>query len=61
MEEKNKYCCTDHLDMAFDDFLLETETFPFMENIINEKCSYCPNQANYVLKKPKNPIYSDTI
>ena len=51
MEEKNKYCCSLHIDMAFDDFLLETETFPFMENAIDKKCSYCTNDANYMLKK----------
>jgi CxxH/CxxC protein (TIGR04129 family) len=61
MEEKNKYCCKVHIDMAFDDFLLETETFPFMENTSDKKCSYCNDEANYVLRKPQNEISSDTI
>lgn len=51
MGEENKYCCNLHIDFAFDDFLLETKIFPFMEVINDKKCSYCNNEAVYVLKK----------
>ena len=51
MEEKDKYCCNSHIDFAFDDFLLETETFPFMKISTGKKCTYCDNEAIYVLKK----------
>ena len=54
MDEKDKYCCTDHIDMAFDDFLIETETFPLLETIVHGKCSYCDAAAKYVLKKIQN-------
>jgi len=54
MEERNKYCCNLHIDMAFDDFLVETETFPFMETAIDKNCSYCNNEAIYVLKKTED-------
>lgn len=53
MGGKDKYCCNLHIDFAFDDFLLETETFPFMEVISDTKCSYCNNEAIYVLKRSK--------
>lgn len=50
---KNKYCCDDHVDMAFDDYLLENETFPYLEKVAqdecNLKCSYCENIAVYIL------------
>jgi len=50
MEEKNKYCCEEHTDLAFDDFLLDNESFPNLEtDISNHKCDYCENQAKYVL------------
>ena len=54
MEKENKYCCSLHVDFAFDDFLLETETFPFMKVTTDKKCSYCNNQAIYVLRKTEN-------
>jgi len=50
MIKESKYCCDNHIDMAFDDFLLQNETFPYLEQIENTKCSYCTNDAQYVLK-----------
>lgn len=52
MQEKNKYCCEDHMDMAFDDFLVENEVFPNLENSKNIPCTYCEKEAIYVLKIP---------
>lgn len=51
MREKNKFCCEDHVDMAFDEFLVENETFPYLETIEGVKCSYCNKIAKYILKK----------
>lgn len=52
MREKNIFCCSEHMDMAFDDFLVENETFPNLEETTNNKCSYCDNDAIYILKAP---------
>lgn len=56
--EKTKgisYCCEDHTDIAFDDFINCNETFPYLEKVTdNEKCSYCEKKALYVLKRFKN-------
>lgn len=50
MIKENKYCCQDHVDIAFDDFLVEKETFPYLEKTESNKCSYCNKKAEYVLK-----------
>lgn len=49
MLEKNKYSCNEHIDIAFDDFLVEHETFPRLEAVTNKNCSYCNKEAVYVL------------
>lgn len=53
MPRKNNFCCCDHVDMAFDDFLLENETFPYLEKISEDeleiKCCYCEAVAIYKL------------
>ena len=49
MPKGTKYCCEEHVDIAFDDFLLETETFPYMEKSSNHQCSYCIEPAKYIL------------
>lgn len=36
--------------MAFDDFLVENETFPYLEKTKEYKCTYCDKDAQYVLK-----------
>lgn len=48
-EEKNKYFCKDHLDKAFDDYLLENEDFPNVVEIQGHKCDYCDKEAEYKL------------
>lgn len=50
MLRRNKYCCENHVDMAIDDFLLENETFPYLEKTEQCKCAYCDKTAEYVLK-----------
>lgn len=50
MLKKIKYCCEDHIDMAFDDFLIENETFPCLEKSKDCKCNYCDKVSEYVLK-----------
>lgn len=50
MLKRNKYCCEDHVDMAFDDFLVENEIFPYLEKTKDCKCTYCDKDAQYVLK-----------
>ncbi|MDF2881161.1 MAG: hypothetical protein K0R54_1718 [Clostridiaceae bacterium] len=54
MQEKNKLCCEDHMDIAFDNFLAENETFPYIEAANHEKCSYCEKEAKYILKLLKD-------
>ena len=50
MQNENKLCCEEHTDIAFDDFLIENETFPNVERVDEGKCDYCDNKANYILK-----------
>lgn len=50
MKEKSKTCCEEHLDLAFDDFLVEFETFPVMKETKEKDCSYCSNPAKYLLE-----------
>lgn len=50
MRERSKAACEEHMDMAFDDFLVENEVFPNLYEAINEKCSYCDKKAKYILK-----------
>jgi CxxH/CxxC protein (TIGR04129 family) len=54
MPEKNKYTCDEHIDLAFDDFLVEYETFPSLEKVKNKKCSYCSKEAAYSLSEEHN-------
>ena len=54
MEQKYIFCCEEHTDMAFDDFLVYNETFPNFVSSSLHKCSYCENNAKYVLELPKN-------
>lgn len=35
--------------MAFDDFINDNETFPDFEYVSGMKCSYCSNDAKYML------------
>ena len=50
------YSCETHIDHALDMFVAETEQFPVMELLKEEeklstKCSYCEEQATYVVSR----------
>ncbi|MDD3223193.1 MAG: CxxH/CxxC protein [Clostridium sp.] len=51
MKEKNIiYACERHIDMAFDDYLVDNESFPELEKADSKhKCSYCEKEAEYEL------------
>ncbi len=51
-----KYSCENHIDHALDMFVAETEQFPVMEFLKGEeklstKCSYCEEQATYIVSR----------
>ncbi|SHI98708.1 CxxH/CxxC protein, BA_5709 family [Clostridium amylolyticum] len=51
MEKQCICCCEEHLDMAFDDFLVEYEIWPELKK--SEEtciCSYCSSKAVYCLE-----------
>lgn len=51
MEKQCICCCEEHLDMAFDDFLMEYEIWPELKK--SEEtciCSYCSSKAVYCLE-----------
>jgi CxxH/CxxC protein (TIGR04129 family) len=50
LNEKSKACCEEHLDIGFDDFLVEFETFPVMEDTKDGICHYCSEPAKYILQ-----------
>lgn len=39
--------------MAIDDFILENETFPIIEEDTEHTCAYCPTEAAYRLRLPE--------
>ena len=45
------YSCLEHVEMAIDDFVNNTEAAPEVLKIQNEKCSYCKEDAQYEIKK----------
>lgn len=48
-EEKSKYFCEEHLDRAFDDYILENEEFPDVTEAEGHQCDYCEKPAKYKL------------
>jgi CxxH/CxxC protein (TIGR04129 family) len=56
LKENNKYCCEEHVDLAFDDFLVENEVFPVMIDSSEHQCNYCKNKARYVLSASEESI-----
>lgn len=51
-----KYSCESHIDHALDMFVAETEQFPIMEMLsmeekLSTKCSYCDNEAIYIVSR----------
>lgn len=59
LQRKNKFCCEEHLDIGFDDFLTEYEIFPHMEEAHKESCNYCDEKAKYILVLPENENVCD--
>lgn len=51
MEHKTIYACNEHVEIAIDDFVNDTEQAPQIVNVENKKCSYCNEQASYEIKK----------
>lgn len=49
MLKENKHCCEEHVDIAIDEFLVENETFPNLEETKDSMCDYCDKNAQYVL------------
>jgi CxxH/CxxC protein (TIGR04129 family) len=51
MENKIIYACEDHVEMALDDYINESETAPKLMKIQDEKqkCSYCREEAKYLI------------
>ncbi|MGM9972967.1 MAG: CxxH/CxxC protein [Clostridiaceae bacterium] len=49
--KKAIYCCEEHVDMAFDDFLLEIEETPDLIKLEQDvSCDYCSEKALYCLE-----------
>ncbi|MGL5245625.1 MAG: CxxH/CxxC protein [Sarcina sp.] len=48
--KKVKYACEEHIDIAIDDLIYDTESFPIMEMAESHKCEYCDKIAKYGLK-----------
>ncbi|TLS35413.1 CxxH/CxxC protein [Pseudalkalibacillus caeni] len=48
------YCCEEHIDMALDDSVDNSEQPPIMDKLSAEKqlsttCEYCPKSAIYIV------------
>ena len=44
------YACEEHKDQAMDEVINEKETFPVMNEVTENKCSYCNKEAKYEIK-----------
>jgi len=44
------YSCTEDYDMAIDDFILESKTFPVIVEDQSGICEYCKNKSAYRLE-----------
>lgn len=56
VKKMKKFSCENHIDHALDMFVAETEAFPIMEKLEGEeklstKCSYCEEQATYIVSR----------
>ena len=49
VDEKIIYSCLEHIEVALDDFVNETEDAPDMQKCDDKTCSYCTNNASYKL------------
>ncbi|MGG1675882.1 CxxH/CxxC protein [Neobacillus sp. NRS-1170] len=47
------YCCEEHVDIALDTVVDETETFPVLSKMdvdnLSTTCEYCQNTAVYIV------------
>ena len=50
------YCCIEDSEIAIDDFVLENETFPVMEEDTEHICFYCSEPSAYVLSKKNKKL-----
>jgi CxxH/CxxC protein (TIGR04129 family) len=51
-EDEIIYACVEHIEIAIDDYVNSEERAPQMEIVAkdyNKKCTYCSDQAKYVL------------
>jgi len=46
------YSCMEDYDMAIDDFILEHQTFPIIEEDKDHFCAYCKEKSAYRLVMP---------
>ncbi|WP_312699663.1 CxxH/CxxC protein [Sedimentibacter sp.] len=45
------FACREHIEIAIDDFVNETEAAPQIAAVSNEICSYCSEKAEYKISK----------
>ena len=45
-----KYACSEHVDDAMEDIINEKETFPVLNEVKGQKCSYCNKECEYEIK-----------
>ncbi len=45
------YACREHVEIAIDDFVNKKEVAPQITKVQSEKCSYCKEDAEYVIKE----------
>lgn len=44
------YACTEHVEVAIDDYVNGKETAPEICRISDKKCDYCSSEAEYEVK-----------
>lgn len=49
--EDTIFACREHIEIAIDDFVNETEEAPQIKLISNEICSYCSEKAEYEISR----------
>lgn len=57
MKNEDVLFCQEHTDIAIDDYILDSGTFPVLEkissNTSNACCKYCKSNAIYIIKVQK--------
>nr|WP_251132611.1 MULTISPECIES: CxxH/CxxC protein [unclassified Exiguobacterium] len=52
----DKYVCLEHVELALDEVVDETEEYPILEEVNSEKtvtCEYCDQPATYLVSSKK--------